>query len=212
MSVWISVFSKEKVYHENWCPYARRIRYKNRKKMSAEQAEAAGYRPCRCCHGVGGYAYLHKKELAEKREKGTLQCVCDLHSQTLYLRTDRGFWKIFEKDGRYELMHRNDFSPERKAMELRNGRFHRQWDAGTAYQPDKLVRYAEKHDEAIKVIEDDYRKLPRRTKRENGIIKMPGEGQTRCRNGGSTNCLRRSPASRRWDDKEVFKWKKASRI
>lgn len=166
MSVWISVFSKEKVYHENWCPHVRRIRYKNREKMSAEQAEAAGYRPCRCCHGVGGYAYLHKKELAEKREKGTLQCVCDLHSQTLYLRTDRGFWKIFEKDGRYELMHRNDFSPERKAMELRNGRFHRQWDAGTAYQPDKLVRYAEKHDEAIKVIEDDYRKLPRRTKRE----------------------------------------------
>ncbi len=47
----------------------------------------------------------------------------------------------------------------------RNGRFHRQWDAGTAYQPDKLVRYAEKHDEAIKVIEDDYRKLPRRTRR-----------------------------------------------
>ena len=34
----------------------------------------------------------------------------------------------------------------------RNGRFHRQWDAGTAYQPDKLVRYAEKHDEAIKVV------------------------------------------------------------
>lgn len=46
----------------------------------------------------------------------------------------------------------------------RNGRFHRQWDAGTAYQPDKLVRYAEKHDEAIKVVEDDYRKLPRRTR------------------------------------------------
>lgn len=33
MSVWISVFSKEKVCHENWCPYARRIRYKNREKM-----------------------------------------------------------------------------------------------------------------------------------------------------------------------------------
>lgn len=47
----------------------------------------------------------------------------------------------------------------------RNGRFHRQWDAGTAYQPDKLVRYAEKHDEAIKVVEGDYRKLPRRTRR-----------------------------------------------
>ena len=38
MSVWISVFSKEKVCHENWCPYARRIRYKNREKMSEERA------------------------------------------------------------------------------------------------------------------------------------------------------------------------------
>lgn len=38
MSVWISVFSKEKVCHENWCPYARRLRYKNREKMSEERA------------------------------------------------------------------------------------------------------------------------------------------------------------------------------
>lgn len=78
MSVWISVFSKEKVCHENWCPYARRIRYKNREKMSEERAVPP-----------------------------------------IVGRTSRTSW----------------------------------------------CGYAEKHDEAIKVIEDDYRKLPRRTRR-----------------------------------------------
>lgn len=102
MSVWISVFSKEKVCHENWCPYARRIRYKNREKMSEERAVPPA---------------------------------------------------VVRRDG-----------------------------------------------------------VPAGQGGENGIMKMPGEGQTRCTNDGSTNCLRRSPASRRWDDKEVFKWKKASRI
>lgn len=52
------------------------------------------------------------------------------------------------------------------------GKYHIQTDVRPAWSPFALIDYIIKHDKAKRIIEEDYRKLPKKTKREKRYYKM----------------------------------------
>lgn len=51
-------------------------------------------------------------------------------------------------------------------MQNEKGQFHRQKDCAPATSLNKIIFYIAKHDKAKQIIKDDYKKLPKSTKRE----------------------------------------------
>ena len=89
-------------------------------------------------------------------------------TETLYIQTDIGFWKVYLKQelGRYLLYHRNTYS---KGMELKDaitGAFHRQGDVRATDSLEFIVEYIIAHDRAKVIMMDDYRKLPRSSRKQ----------------------------------------------
>ena len=67
---------------------------------------------------------------------------------------------------KYSLYHLNHFDPSLTTERMIHSTFHRQNDVRPSSSPNQLIRYILKHDEAMKIIADDYRKLPQNTRKE----------------------------------------------
>lgn len=159
---------KQRIYHRCGCMYARRIKMDNRMEMSTEQAQKRHYKECKYCSGLRGDVNVHKKAFATWEEKKKLKFTYSTQSNTLYIQTEIGFWKVFMKEelGKYLLYHRNVFSPEMSFVEAIRGDFHRQADVKATESMEKLVGYIIAHDRAKVTIRDDYRKLHKSTKKQ----------------------------------------------
>lgn len=72
-------------------------------------------------------------------------------------------WKIMEdkQNHYYILFHKNT-----KKIPKEKRQFHRQKDCSTSTSFSRIVSYIAKHDKAKQIIKEDYRKLPKSTKRE----------------------------------------------
>lgn len=91
----------------------------------------------------------------------------DKKTDTLFIRTETGFWKTFWKDDIGLLLyHLNCFDKSKSTEQLSHAAFHRQGDVPPTESLEKILTYIENHDLAKQIIADDYRKLPQRTRKQ----------------------------------------------
>ena len=163
----ISDHSRAKVYHRIGCPHVARIMDKNRVDISIGRANILGYRKCKCCGNLKGSI----RALAVSPENLGIGRNMDVTYQpktdTLYIRTEIGFWKTYWKaDIGLLFYHLNRFDKEKTTEELSRAAFHRQADVHPTQSLERILSYIESHDLAKQIIAEDYRKLPQRTKRQ----------------------------------------------
>lgn len=195
MKVTLSTTSRSKVFHLGGCPYDNRIRYVNREEVSRTEAVYMGYRACKYCSTMRGYHHVNKWYLDQKTGKCGAQFTLAADTDTLYIRTDNGFWKIFVKPGmQYKLYHLNKFDTSLTTGQMMHGKYHQQKDVKPTASPNSIIQYIIKHDEAKKIIAEDYRKLPQNTKREKKYYKIArnrNERQKRRQLYGLLDCISR---------------------
>ena len=92
---------------------------------------------------------------------------------TMYIRTNIGFWKIYLKKeiGKYLLYHRNKYFSDMEFKQAAAGEFHRQTDEKPTESLAALIDYIGAHDRAKVTIQEDYRKLPQQTKKQKKYYK-----------------------------------------
>lgn len=102
-------------------------------------------------------------------------------THTMYIRTNIGCWKIFSmnNDGIYCLWHRDHYSNDMTLEYIVRGKFHKQTDIRPGYTIEKYLRYICEHDQAKQIIQDDYKKLPQRTKKQKKYYKQAKKRQKR---------------------------------
>lgn len=171
----ISRNSKKKVYHTDYCPYAKRIGTKYRKTISEQVAKSKGYSACAWCGGLHGEYLLatRKPEMYGERQRKVVKLSYDTKRKAMCFRTKIAFWKIVKsKNNDYYLLfhlNENSYNPSFSDKKLSEGRFHRQTDVAAFTNLDKIhgiVTYIYEHDKAKKIIENDWKKLPKKTKRQ----------------------------------------------
>ena len=174
MRIVFSIACRPRVYHRTDCPHVSRIKPRNRAEGKTENIPTAirkgKYRPCKYCDGKEGAARCITWNLRKKRAAKKWHVYYREETDQFFLRTGKGFWKMVFKEDRYVLYHlnANDFNASKPDIVLEQGGFHFQSDVKPAPELCQLVEYAVRHDKAKKTIENDYRYLPRNTKRQRG--------------------------------------------
>lgn len=163
-----AVDGKKRIYHRCGCMYARRIKADHRLEKSGDKVKRRHYRECKFCAGLQGDVNVHKNAFDTWSKKENMTFTYRKETDTLYIRTEVGFWKVFVKKelNQYLLYHRNAYSSGMDWRQAANGTFHRQSDVPATESLGKIVGYVAAHDRAKVTIMDDYRKLPRQTKRQ----------------------------------------------
>ena len=166
----ISKNSKDMIYHEDTCPYAKRISKKYRRCKSEKVLLERGYRACSYCGGLHGF-FLKYDPMQDDPEASY-----DRKDKALCFRTDVGFWKVLEQGEHptYRLWHlnRKDFDPNIDSKFLMRRSFHRQVDVQSTLNMSKIIQYIRDHDKAKKIMNDDWRKLPKKTQKQRKYYKQ----------------------------------------
>ena len=159
--------SNSMVYHRPECSYAKRIYKRNRIKLSWQDAEWKGYRPCKCCNNMK-FLYQLEQDVAEKFCKNQHNMDMDLVGNLIYVRTDVGCWKIHYKthEQKFILFHRNYVKGHIPLSDVEKVPYHRQKDMYEAGSILKLLRYIQSHDEFRQFGPTDYRQMPQRTRQQ----------------------------------------------
>jgi hypothetical protein len=175
----ISKKSGQMIYHEETCPYAKRMQKKYRRYISEQKALEKGYRPCSYCGG------LHGIFLSFVDDSNDLTASYDKKDKALCFRTDVGFWKVLEQGDpkSYRLWHLNgsDFDQNVESKYLMRRSFHRQVDVKSTTNIGKIVQYIRDHDKAKKIIKDDWKKLPKSTQKQKRYYKQAKKREERKR-------------------------------
>ena len=160
--------NKYRVYHKLGCMYAKQIKGSNRLELDEHVAEKKHMKECKYCAGLRGDVRSRKSTIAKWEEKYQIKFDYDKTTDTLYIATEIGFWKVFRKEysEKYYLYHRNEYTKDMNLATAKRGEFHRQNDLKLTASLDKIVDYIVSHDRAKVIIMDDYRKLPRTTKKQ----------------------------------------------
>lgn len=171
----VSRNSKKKIYHYDYCPYAKRIDRKYRREISERKAKSKGYTECQWCGGLHG-VYLQStmiEDMYGERQRKAVKIGYDTKEKALYFRTNIAFWKLVKSWNTNNLLlfHLNEesFDPNFTNRKLLNGKFHRQTDVPGFDNFDKIrgiVNYIYEHDKAKRIMTDDWKKLPKKTKQQ----------------------------------------------
>lgn len=162
----ISMESNGMVYHRAECRYAQKVYKRNRMKITWEDAEYYGYRPCKCCDNIN---FIYKTELNYINEFcKTNNMEVDLRDNKIYVRTDVGCWKIVYKKSmqKFILLHRNYADGRISLDDVEKAPYHRQGDVSQAGSIKKYLKYIKSHDEFKQNLPADYRQMPRDTKKQ----------------------------------------------
>lgn len=166
------------IYHRAECPYARKISDKHRRTVTVEQAKSRGYKECAWCGGIHGL-YLDLRDHPEGHRKKMMEMMrlsYDSDNQAICFRTEVGFWKVFwsEDERAYKLWHLNHghFSHKATDRQLMKRSFHRQVDVDPTKKIGKILQYIYDHDKAKKIIDKDWRKLPKSTAQQKRYYKQ----------------------------------------
>lgn len=159
---------KNRIYHRYGCIYANRIKPNHRMEMEATPIVRHRYRKCKYCGGLYGDVRVHMSRLEDLSTRKNVNFIYNRDTDTFYIQTEIGFWKIYSEDktDKYILYHRNAYESGMDLETAMWGEFHRQADVKITSSMDKIVDYVIKHDAAKIIIQDDYRKLPKRTKKQ----------------------------------------------
>lgn len=158
----------KKIYHRQGCFYTRRIDPNNLIEMTTEQAEDRHFCECAYCGGLRGNVRVSRNEMAFWEQQHHLHFTYDEQTDTLYIRTKIGFWKIYRNEelGKYLLYHLNIFNPQMSFQDAIYGAYHRQRDVSPTESLAKIVQYIAKHEKAKPVMIENYRELPKRTQKQ----------------------------------------------
>lgn len=172
-------------YHEEWCPYAKKIGKRYKRFLNKDEARRRGYQECSWCGGMHGIYLTLKKNPEHFGKFGrNLHYYYDRKDQALCVRTDIGFWKILKNRAQeiYALYHLNsrDFSQTAADKYLARRLYHRQTDVKDTDNAGFVLRYIYKHDKAREMMwNEDYRKLPKSTKQQKRYYKQVKKMQIR---------------------------------
>lgn len=157
-----------KIYHKVNCMYAKRIKFENRIDMNPQTAENRNYCECKYCGGLKGDVKTSKNQIMLWENRNKMKLTYQSKTDTLYIQTEVGFWKIFRKEenGKYLLYHRNVYYKEMRFAEASYGDYHRQCDVKATESMASLIEYIIAHDRAKVVIMEDYHKLPKHSKKQ----------------------------------------------
>ena len=117
-------------------------------------------------NGLKGFVLINGKSLSQQGKDISFTYRYAEQTDTLYFWTETGFWKVFwmEQEG-YVLYHLNNYNPDKSFGALTHGQFHRQKDVKPTFTVMQLVTYICKHDRAKKIIADNYRQLPKSSRK-----------------------------------------------
>ena len=161
--------TKHPVYHTEVCPYAKRIRYKNKMILADNSPDFNNYRPCVCCMSDDRYLRFWANDMKNVHKTVGVK---QIGNYALYVKTNAGFWKIHvDENKQFVLFHRNKYDQDMTMKELIVGDYHRQKDVSRTYSLDKIFRYIKEHDKAKLIMDEDYRKLPTKTKKQKKYYK-----------------------------------------
>lgn len=180
----ISKNSKLKIYHEEDCPYAKRMSKKYQRTITMEKAHSKGYQPCSYCGGIHGlFIQLGKHPTMYGKAREGITESYDRIDRAICFRTPIGFWKVVKKksDNTYRLYHLNRgcFSPNATDRQLMRRTFHRQADVKGTTKFGKIIYYIHEHDKAKQVMKDDWRKLPKNTNKQKYYYKQAKKREER---------------------------------
>lgn len=157
----------KKVFHENFCPYALKIKPENRIFPDNKTLKKKGYRECSFCRSVRGLVYKYRKSGFDTFYDPVDNAVC--------IRTEVGFWKAIwmDEEENWKLFHlnRGDFDSNVKPSILMRRRFHRQKDVLQTESLAHIVAYILRHDKDMKIYDGDYHKMPRQTAKQRKYYK-----------------------------------------
>ena len=168
----ISIRSKRKVYHQETCPYGKRIDRKYCRTVTEADAIKRGYEECSWCGGLhGAYLNLRMDPNYYMKTKRQMEFYWDSEFKALCVQTKIGFWKILKSwnTGKYALYHLNRtvFEEKKTVKERMDGRHHRQIDVEQTDSIQMILHYVFEHDKAKRIMkEHDYRSLRQRTKKQ----------------------------------------------
>lgn len=173
----ISKKSDQMIYHEEDCPYAKRISKKYRRHISEETAKERGYHACSYCGGLHGmYLRMRDDPTYYARGKEEIKVSYDRIDRGLCFRTKNGFWKVLIRGPveTYKLWHLNHghFNPELPDKVLMRRTFHRQTDVKETTNMGRIIRYISDHDKAKRIIDNDWKKLPKSTPKQKKYYKQ----------------------------------------
>ena len=183
----ISSRSKAKLYHRNWCPYAMKIDKKYRREVSESKLRSKGYTECSWCGGLHGiYLGLKWEPKDFGMENRGAEFFWDRKFKGLCIQTSGGFWKILTSwsTGKYSLYHLNHGEYDRlKTVKQRiTGSYHRQHDVKQTENINTILHYIVDHDKAKKIMDEDYRKLPKKTPKQRKYFRQAKQRQRRKEN------------------------------
>lgn len=166
MSKVIISANEKGVFHEEFCPYVKRIQTKYRRRINEEKAIEKGYCECKFCRSVKGLVYKY-------RQLSNFDICYDSVDDALCVRTDVGFWKLIwrEQYGNWVLFHMNhrgykSYNSELPSNVLMRGSFHRQEDFKATTSVSQALQYIESHDKAFRLGEENVSLMPKNTQKQ----------------------------------------------
>lgn len=183
----ISKNSSQLIYHEESCPYAKRMAKKYRRYIDESAALERGYRACSYCGGIHGiYLKLTADRTMYGKYREGLVPIYDRIDKGLCIRTQNGFWKVLMLGDpqTYRLWHLNksDFDPNVESKFLMRRSFHRQIDVQSTTNFGKIIHYIYEHDKAKRIMADDWKKLPKKTPKQKKYYKQAEKREHRKQN------------------------------
>lgn len=157
------------VYHNEFCPYAKRISRNNVQIIDKYVAEKRGYHQCKYCFSAKGYVNRYQGIYG-------FETSYDPVDDALCIKTPVGFWKIMwdKETNERQVFHMNHkgykcFDPNLKSHVLMRGAFHKQKDLNSfrsEYSLEDIFEYIRKHDHILEMTGGDYKKMPRNTRQQ----------------------------------------------
>lgn len=170
MNVIVNKKISSRFYHREDCLFVQQIPPEDRLQLPEKEAVRMGYCPCGCLKT--DFSVSSYQEIPELPELRGLSYDIDKPNNTIYVRTSCGFWKMHRnKDCLWTLYHRDEFDSSLTLEELKQGHFHPQTDTEKQQNPGVHAKYIRKHDIAKKIIAENYRELPKKTKRQRQYYK-----------------------------------------
>lgn len=158
----------ERIYHEQFCTYVRRMKVENRIHFyTMEEAVGKGYRECNCCSFIGKKYHKELKEISLFAKDNHIK-VWFVDGE-VYIETRIGAWKI-TSPGKSKKIFLNHANAENFLFcKKENGKiihtYHAQSDISSKTIMGYL-RYIDKHDRWRESVMYEYRKMPTSTKKQ----------------------------------------------
>lgn len=158
----------KKIFHHVQCTYVSRMKDKNKVFFYLQgEAREKGYRICNCCSHMGKYYRKEKSQIQQFAKKHRMKVW--LYDGAVYLETEVAPWKIIVNGNRHKMFLYHGNHERYENLKKKNGlmqhHYHFQNDVKCKSILD-YMNYVVRHDSWRVEIKDEYKTLPRDTKKQ----------------------------------------------